>query len=104
MVTRAKTYLQRRPRPPAPDFRPSARQRGYDGKWERIRRAYLAHNPLCAFCGALATLVDHIKPLSQGGARLDVRNLRSCCRDCHARITANLRRTGRNEMPADPTP
>lgn len=103
MPIRAKTILQRRPIRLPPDLRATAAARGYDAKWQRVRHAVLTHNPLCCFCSDVATLVDHITPLSQGGARLDVRNLRPVCRDCHALLTANLRRTGRNEMPADPT-
>jgi 5-methylcytosine-specific restriction protein A len=100
MIRRAKTYLQRQPRPqPEPDLRPSARRRGYDAKWEKVRKTFITHHPLCAFCQALATVVDHIKPLNQDGARLSSTNLRSVCTTCHARLTANLRRTGRNEMP-----
>lgn len=45
--------------------RGSARQRGYDSKWERYRRAYLARHPLCGHCQAEgrltpATVIDHI--------------------------------------------
>ena len=45
----------------------SPRQRGYDSKWDRARRAFLAAHPFCAACeqrGKLhpATVVDHIEP------------------------------------------
>jgi 5-methylcytosine-specific restriction endonuclease McrA len=45
--------------------RPSANARGYDGKWQRESKAYLAlpENRLCACgCGRVANMVDHIKP------------------------------------------
>lgn len=40
-------------------------QRGYGGKWQRARLAYLAKHPLCRMCETLgvvteATVVDHI--------------------------------------------
>jgi 5-methylcytosine-specific restriction endonuclease McrA len=44
--------------------RPSARQRGYDSKWDKARAAFLAAHPHCAHpgCNALATVVDHVIP------------------------------------------
>ncbi len=87
-----------------PDHRPSARRRGYDAKWDKVRAAYLARFPLCEFCQDIATAVDHIVPLRQGGPRLCESNLRPVCRDCHAQLTANLRATGRNEMPQHKEP
>lgn len=42
--------------------RPSARERGYDSKWERESKAYLAapENRMCACgCGRVADMVDH---------------------------------------------
>ena len=80
--------------------RGSASARGYDANWQRFREAWLTENPVCVFCGKLASIVDHIKPLSRGGARLDPHNVRSVDIDCHALLTANLKKTGRNEMPA----
>lgn len=32
-----------------------------------------------------ATVVDHVRPLKQGGAALDFRNLQSLCAACHGR-------------------
>ena len=48
-------------------MRGSARQRGYDRRWERMRAVFLGVNPYCAVClrmGKLtvATVVDHIIP------------------------------------------
>lgn len=47
--------------------RGSARQRGYDSRWDKARRTFLAEHPLCVMCereGRVtpATVVDHIKP------------------------------------------
>ena len=45
--------------------RPSARQRGYDSKWERAAKQFLAQpqNRLCACgCGRVADMVDHVIP------------------------------------------
>lgn len=44
--------------------RPSATERGYDGKWKRESRAFLAlpGNDLCACgCGRASNMVDHRK-------------------------------------------
>ena len=68
--------------------RPSASARGYGPDWQRKRAEYLSNNPRCeieAKCdGARAREVDHIKPLSQGGERLDDANLQSACKPCHS--------------------
>lgn len=37
--------------------------RFYSGKlWRKVRAVFLATNPLCAKCGKLATVVDHVIP------------------------------------------
>jgi len=67
--------------------RPGSAQRGYDGEWRRIRKAYLEEHPYCVRCGAPATDVDHIRPLSRGGTH-DETNLQALCHGCHSRKTA----------------
>lgn len=52
--------------------RPSARARGYDVRWEKESRAFLAlpQNRFCACgCGRVADMVDHIRP-HRGDRRL----------------------------------
>ncbi len=71
--------------------RPSARRRGYDRDWEKLRATFLAAHPRCERCGAPATDVDHMTAISAGGARLEVANLRSFCHSCHSS------RTGRDQ-------
>lgn len=84
-----------------PDDRLSAAQRGYDSRWRKLRKMYLMQNPLCEICksnGAvrLATLVHHRQRLKDN---LDLRlywdNLQSLCIDCHAKITAEEKKTRR---------
>lgn len=67
--------------------RPSAHRRGYDSGWREIRARVLAAVPFCVECGDRACVVDHIRPLSNGGTH-DVENLRSMCKRCHDRRTA----------------
>lgn len=76
--------------------RGSSRQRGYDARWDRLRTAHLAGEPLCRMCGLPAVLVDHIIPIRDGGERLDENNLQSLCRRCHDVKTAEdvRKRTG----------
>ena len=70
--------------------------RGYDqherygNVWRRIRDRHLAGHPLCECCKergryVLATLVHHIRPISDGGTN-DERNLMSLCVSCHEKI------------------
>ena len=45
--------------------RPTATQRGYDSKWQKASKTFLAkpENRLCACgCGRVADMVDHIRP------------------------------------------
>lgn len=69
--------------------RGSSAARGYDGTWQRLRMIVLHEEPLCRYCrerGKLepATTVDHMTPLSRGGARLDRANLAGACATCNA--------------------
>lgn len=70
--------------------RGSSTRRGYDKRWRRVRAAHLVDHPHCTDCGAKATEVDHVTPLSAGGTH-DPWNLRSYCHGCHSR------RTGRDQ-------
>lgn len=83
---------------PKTDNRASAAARGYDHLWAQTRDLFIMENPCCALCGGPASMVDHVVPLNSGGARLDPDNLRSLCRDCHARVTARYRKDGINEL------
>jgi 5-methylcytosine-specific restriction endonuclease McrA len=56
--------------------------------WQKIAAAQLRREPNCQGCTERpATLVDHIKPISQGGAKRERTNLQSLCRPCHAEKT-----------------
>ncbi len=72
--------------------RGTAAQRGYGGRWQRARAAYLAAHPLCAHCQqagrvTAATDVHHIRPRRDGGSdRWD--NLLALCHSCHSKVTA----------------
>lgn len=65
-----------------------ASSKDYWGPWVRVRVAVLERDDYrCQIagprCKGKASEVDHIIPLSEGGSRLDPRNLRSVCRPCH---------------------
>jgi 5-methylcytosine-specific restriction protein A len=69
-------------------YRGTAKARGYDADWRRVRNAVLHDQPFCVQCKAagvvqLAQDVDHVVPLAHGGARLDRANLQPLCRECH---------------------
>lgn len=69
--------------------RPSARDRGYDHKWQATRARHLHLYPLCVQCGKPATDVDHIDGLGPLGPRgHDETNLRSYCKAHHSQRTA----------------
>ena len=62
----------------------SSRERGYDARWEKVRKAHLAEFPFCAECGKWATQVHHIDGNNQNN---DPTNHMSLCHSCHSRIT-----------------
>jgi len=75
--------------------RGTSAQRGYDSTWRNIRNAKLLADPLCEPCErdgrvTVATEVDHITPLVDGGTH-DRSNLQAICRKCHAIKTARER-------------
>jgi 5-methylcytosine-specific restriction protein A len=68
--------------------RGTAAARGYDSAWQRRRLEVLERDDwTCRIggprCRVSATTVDHIIPLSEGGARLDPANLRAACSPCN---------------------
>lgn len=71
--------------------RPTARQRGYDARWERTRATHLRLEPNCRSCGRPGRHVDHIDgggPLAPNGH--DHANLQTLCASCHSRKTATV--------------
>lgn len=72
--------------------RGSPSSRGYDHSWVKLRAEFMREHPLCELCEkkgliVLAEEVHHIKPIADGGARLDKRNLQALCKACHTKIT-----------------
>lgn len=59
-------------------------------QWRKKRADFLIEHPFCEECrkqGRLtkAQMVDHIKPIKQGGALLEDYNLQALCNRCHSR-------------------
>ena len=69
--------------------RGSSRQRGYDSRWDAVRKIKLSKNPLCEEClkeGRVtrADLVHHIIPVDKDPSLILVMdNLMSVCNHCH---------------------
>lgn len=74
----------------------------YGHQWKKLRDSFIKHHPICD-CSRVkvyhqqriktisvaqdkrqAVLVDHIQPISRGGANYDVENLQSLCYRCHS--------------------
>jgi 5-methylcytosine-specific restriction enzyme A len=78
--------------------RPDSRARGYDAEWAKVRRKYLAQQPMCEWrdCPNQATDVHHIVALNLGGTH-DVSNLVALCHGHHSRITGSTQAWGRGK-------
>lgn len=62
----------------------------YDGRWQKIRRTYVAKHPLCEIClekgvAKVVQEVHHLTPLADGGTH-EEENLIALCHACHAAI------------------
>jgi len=67
------------------------------GRWKHVRALVLARDPLCADIWGwhaaagrveVATQVDHIVGLSEGGEAFAFENLQPLCSSCHSKKTA----------------
>lgn len=74
----------------------------YGWAHQQLRRRVLARRPICEIngpgCTRIATHLDHIIPVSKGGAWHDPDNVRPACATC------NLRRGNRTDPPRRPEP
>lgn len=62
-------------------------------EWLYVRKRQLEQQPFCEEClkegkRVKAKMVDHIKPIKQGGERFTPSNLQSLCWACHSRKSA----------------
>lgn len=72
--------------------RGSARERGYDRKWERRRRWHLEAEPFCRTCGKPGNQVDHVIPHRKVEWLFDLKgNLQTLCESHHAKKTQRER-------------
>jgi 5-methylcytosine-specific restriction protein A len=61
-------------------------------KWRKLRAWWVQQSPLCVICESegrtvACDVVDHKKPVKQGGDMYDLDNLQSLCHSCHNRKT-----------------
>ena len=82
-------------------MRPTAAQRGYDGKWQAAIAVYREEHPWCLGCWAIGVrrpteVVDHVLPHG-GDARLfwDESNWQASCTWCHGSVKPVLERQWR---------
>jgi len=86
-------------------LRGSSGQRGYDRKWQKLRKYFREISPLCEICllnGLTIEMfdVDHIIPISvDRSLRLKISNLQSLCRPCHNAKTMRDRGKGGLNLP-----
>ena len=78
--------------------RGTAAERGYGGRWRKVRKSYLAAHPLCVEClgagrTAASDQVDHIVPVTGPDDPLfwDKDNWQALCTPCHRAKSARER-------------
>lgn len=73
-------------------FRDTNIQKFYESKqWKKIRAMQLRAEPICISCGKIATHVDHIVEIKDGGSKTSMENLQSMCIRCHNKKTAEAK-------------
>ena len=65
-------------------------------RWVKFRKQYIKENPLCVEClkagrTTIASVCDHIIPISGGGDCWDLGNIQALCGSCHNKKTAKER-------------
>lgn len=71
------------------EYRENAADRGYDWRWQKARKEFLAANPVCVECMQPATVVDHIIPHRGDMEKFwDVDNWQPLCQRHHNLKTA----------------
>lgn len=87
--------------------RGSARDRGYNVRWEKARKTFLARAPLCLGCQAVgrveaAAIVDHVVPHGGDSERFwDTGLWQGCCKWHHDVVKQRLEdRYARGALPA----
>lgn len=68
--------------------RATAKARGYDARWGKVRKAVLSEEPFCRLCSRPSEVVDHVLPMRKGGHRFERSNLQALCKSCHDKKTA----------------
>ena len=88
-------------------MRMNFRERGYDTRWTKFARDFLAASPWCWGCASIgvetrAVYLDHIVPVADAPERLlDPMNCQPLCRSCHDQAKRELeRRWKRREITA----
>ena len=101
-------YALLHPKAESEDKRPSAAERGYDGKWQRFAKFFLMANQTCAICGAPATCVDHkdmpadvMLEVYGGTFDYDESHYQALCSRCNARKGKTDDRKMRERYEAD---
>jgi len=82
-------YLPKRKKPKAKPW--GTNQKLYSSrKWRKAREEYLSEHPQCNVvgCNRIATVVDHIIPIRQGGDIWNRNNWQGLCKKHHNSKTA----------------
>ena len=80
----------------ADQHRGSARERGYNARWQKARKTFLSNNPVCIGCLAMdrvepAAIVDHVDPHHQDPVKFwNTSMWQACCKWHHDSVKQKL--------------
>lgn len=102
-MTRINKYVKRpwTPERKAHERRTTDNSSFYNSQaWRTYRRAFLYEHGLCVVCEdagifEVATVVDHIIPINEGGHKWERSNLQPLCHSCHAKKSGREAHTGK---------
>ena len=79
------------------EHRPAIHKFYNTSRWRSLREYMMRKQPLCQEClkhGIIkkGDLVDHIKPIREGGSPVSIKNLQVLCHECHNKKHADERK------------